>query len=376
MTPVVPDSNENRAPPPSTVIVLGAGASASDGAPVQSKLFREYFKSDRRQPEGAAYEEMDRELGTYFERFWGIDVDHQDLDEANFPTFEEALGLLELAESQAEFFKDFSGIYPGRTRGREMRIHLINLIGRILDEKLESWRGHHALLLSSLKDAGRLPSTTFIGLNYDILIDRAIFSETGSDPDYGVATKPEDEQHLGPVEGGGEHVMLLKLHGSLNWLLCPTCNMLFFDRYEKSAVHLPGRIHRIPCPACREPRVPLIVPPTFFKVMSCYFLQCIWRRAEESLKQADRIIFCGYSFPDADIHVKYLLKRAEMNRNGSPPSIFIVNQHTGKTKQQRQQEVNRYERFFREKERVHWTKLSFEQFASDPNLIEDQSKWL
>lgn len=362
--------------PGSMVIILGAGASAADGAPVQSELIREYFKSDRRQPEGAVYEEMDQELATYFERFWGIDVNHQDLDKASFPTFEEALGLLELAESRAEFFKDFSGIYPGRTRGREMRIHLINLIGRILHEKLESWRGHHTALLSNLKDAGRLPLTTFIGLNYDILIDRAIFSETGSDPDYGVATKPEDEQRLGPAEGGGEHVILLKLHGSLNWLLCPICNVLFFDRYEKSAVHLPDRIHRIPCPACREPRVPLIVPPTFFKVMSCYFLQCIWRRAEESLKQADRIIFCGYSFPDADIHVKYLLKRAEVNRNGSPPSIFIVNEHPDKTEQQRQQEISRYERFFRDKERIHWTKLSFQQFAADPNLIEDQTKWL
>jgi len=216
---------------PKTVIVLGAGASASEGAPLQADLFREYFQSYRRRSEGQQYEEMDRELATYFLLFWGIDVDHGDLAKARFPTFEEALGLLEIAESRNEFFKDFAGLYPERTRGREMRSHLVNLIGRILDEKLETWRGHHTRLINSIKESGRLPCTTFIGLNYDILIDRAISEETGSDPDYSVLAEPEDGQPYGPAECGGEHVMLLKLHGSLNWLLCPTCNVLFFDRY-------------------------------------------------------------------------------------------------------------------------------------------------
>ena len=359
--------------PDKTVIFLGAGASAAEGAPVQADLFREYFKSYRRRPEGAMYEEMDRELATYFERFWGIDVDHGDLDRAQFPTFEEALGLLEMAESRAEFFKDFTGLYPERTRGREMRSHIVNLIGRILHEKLETWRGHHTVLVSSVKDAGQLPSTTFIGLNYDILIDKAVFSETGSDPDFGVTVEPEDRQAYGPAQGGGQHVKLLKLHGSLNWLLCPTCNVLFFDRYEKSAVRSSEQAHRIPCPTCQEPRVPLIVPPTFFKVMSNYFLQCIWKAAEDKLKEANRIIFCGYSFPDADIHVRYLLKRAEMNRPevGTPPDVFIVNQKSGKRRSERKREYARYKRFFRHKAEVHWTNLSFEQFAENPQTIEE-----
>ena len=364
-----------------TVIFLGAGASAAEGAPVQANLFREYFTSYRRRPEGTVFEEMDGELATYFLCFWGINVDDPNLDLAHteFPTFEEALGLLEIAESRAEFFKDFSGLYPERTRGREMRSHLVNLIGRILHEKLETSLGHHTVLVSSIKEAGLLPSTTFIGLNYDILIDRAIISETGSDPDYGVTVEPEDRQAYGPAEGGGQHTKLLKLHGSLNWLLCPTCNVLFFDRYERAAVHLPEHVHRLSCPRCQEPRVPLIVPPTFFKVMSCHFLQCIWRQAEERLKEADRIIFCGYSFPDADVHLKYLLKRAEMNRPGGiqeAPKVFIVNEHAGKRRSARRQECQRYQRFFRNKGLVHWTKLSFEDFALHPESVEEPSQWL
>lgn len=360
-----------------TVIFLGAGASVAEGAPSQVELFREYFQSYRRRSDGQQFEETDRELATYFERFWGIDVDHDNLNQAEFPTFEEALGLLQIAESRSEFFKDFAGLYPEKTRGREMRSHLVNLIGRILYEKLETWRGHHTMLLSSLKDAGRLPFTTFIGLNYDILIDKAILTETGSDPDYGVSVQPEDGERLGPDEGGGEHVMLLKLHGSLNWLLCPTCNVLFYDRYEKSAVRLPQQVHRIPCPKCEEPRVPLIVPPTFFKVMSNYFLQSIWKAAEEQLKQAERIIFCGYSFPDADIHIKYLIKRAEMNRRGLPFQVYIVNRPNEEPVDgwDNPDERNRYIRFFSQKKYVHWTDLSFQQFAANSSAVEDENRW-
>ena len=37
-----------------------------------------------------------------------IDVDNGNLDSAVFPTFEEALGILDLADLKNEAFKDFS----------------------------------------------------------------------------------------------------------------------------------------------------------------------------------------------------------------------------------------------------------------------------
>jgi hypothetical protein len=61
---------------------------------------------------------------------------------------------------------------------------------------------------------------------------------------------------------------------------------------------------------------------------------------------------------------------------GEAPEVFIVNEYKGKRKQQREQEQYRYMRFFRQKDLVHWTKLSFKQFATNPRLIEEPSKWL
>lgn len=362
--------SQDTATLPRTIIVLGAGASAADGAPIQSELFRGFFESCQEQGPYGSTNEMKRELSTYFKRMWGIDVDHGNLSAARFPTFEESLGLLELAESKGEFFRGFGGLSQNATRGRELRTHLISLIAVYLERKLRIGGNYHRVLVDQLRKQGCLEQTAFISLNYDILIDNSLISQGATGIDYAVTFN----NHNNPQRP--KAIPLLKLHGSLNWLYCPTCNALDHYPGEKIAAQLTDQPHRGICDRCQEPRVPIIIPPTFFKVMSNVYLQLIWKRAEEELKRASRLIFCGYSFSDADMHIKYLLKRAEVNRSEPPPNIFIVNQHTGKTKPQRQQEINRYERFFRQKDRVHWTKLSFEQFAAHPNLIEDQSKWL
>lgn len=356
---------------PRTIIVLGAGASAADGAPLQSELFRKYFQSATLRDSVEAT--MQQDLENYFNKLWGINVNADDLGNMKFPTFEEALGLLEIAHARGEFFKGLSWSGQLLGRARELRSHLTALIALIIKEKLRRDCPKHRELVSKLQQSGEFLSTVFLSLNYDIIIDNAIEHVTGEIPDYRVSFSPQ------PYRNGVNWqpcVKLLKLHGSLNWLFCAVCNTLSLYPGQKAAAGLPIAPLSFRCTACHEVQIPIIIPPTFFKVMSNLYLQQIWKEAEEAIRQAERIVFCGYSFPDADIHLKYILKRAEVNRNGTPPSIFIVNEHRKKKKQQREQEKDRYERFFREKERVHWTKLSFEQFASDPNLIEDQSKWL
>jgi hypothetical protein len=110
--------------------------------------------------------------------------------------------------------------------------------------------------------------------------------------------------------------------------------------------------------------IPIIIPPTFFKVMSNHFLQQIWRETENVLLTTKRVVFCGYSFPDADVHVKYLLKRAEVNR-GTTPEIYVFNNHRGKKDEIKKQEKERYERFFSEKSKISYLDKSFDDFCRD-----------
>ena len=98
---------------PPTVVFLGAGASRADGAPLQGELFRDYFLYYNDQPPGRIYHEWDRELATFFDDFFGIDVDDpRHVESASFPTFEEVLGIIEIADTQNESFRSWGTSSP------------------------------------------------------------------------------------------------------------------------------------------------------------------------------------------------------------------------------------------------------------------------
>jgi len=98
--------------------------------------------------------------------------------------------------------------------------------------------------------------------------------------------------------------------------------------------------------------------------MSNVYLSTIWRKAEKTLRDADKIIFCGYSFPQADTHIKYMIKRAETNRRNSGLEVTAVNWHSEKRQREAKEEEERYNRFFVNP--VNYTKNSFSEFATAP----------
>lgn len=251
------------------IIFLGAGASAAEGAPLQGELLKEYFRSC--QDNGNT--EMNERLTEFFRMFFGVNIKTDNLDHAHFPTFEEILGLLEIALNREESFKDYS-LAPGNPQIQRTRNDLIFLIAIILDKKLHKMATHHEKLISRIKNENRLPRTTFVSLNYDILIDNALIALSQDfDLDYGVEFtnfKKRDDWKK-PIHN--KTVSLYKLHGSLNWLYCPTCISLTLTPEEKSAATLPLKPEK--CSTCTSETIPIIIPPTFFKVMSNYYLQKI-----------------------------------------------------------------------------------------------------
>lgn len=341
----------------STVIFLGAGASAADGAPIQSALFQEYFSSNKFM---SSDEEMDRELTTFFDEVFGVDVHGSSIPSISFPTFEEALGLLDLAELRRESLKgyDLDSIVSNSNRLRFLRIYLTMAMAQVIAEKLNGGAStnYHVELIQKLSAQGLLQSTTFISANYDILIDNALESlpNPRRNVDYAV---PFDNSITPPGLVGSHATRLLKVHGSLNWLYCRTCSNLALTPGVKGALDL------LPCERCESLMTPIIVPPTFYKDMSNVFLNSIWNSAESILREVDHVIFCGYSLPDADMHIKYMIKRSEINRS-HPLRVSVINNHARKTSEERKQERFRYERFFRCS--VDYRLNSFEEFAASP----------
>ena len=362
---------DQRAQDDRTVVFLGAGASRADGAPLQGELFRDYFRHYTNQVPGPANHAWDRELATFFEVFFGIDVYDQDsIERATFPTFEEVLGIIELADSQRESFRDWgtSHTVDAQQKPRLQHMHdiLTLLIAEILDHKLRGNAPHHPRLVRSLEGAGQLRNTSFVSLNYDILIDNALLGLDEIDLDYAVEFMNAGRDWTKPR--AARSIKLFKLHGSLNWLYCPTCRAMRITPREKGVCRLKWRPGDCVCSRCQTLAVPIIIPPPISGAVNLYLRQ-IWHAAEQSLLECRRIVFCGYSFPDADVHVRYLLKRVEVN-GARTPDVFVVNEHAGKEPAAKRAEKDRYTRFFRDKAKVHWTELSFERFCENPTAVE------
>jgi NAD-dependent SIR2 family protein deacetylase len=335
---------------------FGAGASKSCGAPLQGELFKEYFKVRQQKwiDRKAMDDEYDieREIATLFSFLFGIDVDNGNLDNIIFPTFEEVLGLIDIAIMRRQAFKCFEGAHHNlnaENRLEKCRQYLIYLMASILYDKLDTNQNNHTALIVKLNENKVLFNSVLISTNYDLLLDNAIFevlkvSQNNYGMDYGF-----DFANYHPINNK-KKVSLYKLHGSLNWLYCPVCDVMSWTANEKGAIYLirkPTLSHKhILCDDCKSIKEMVIVPPTYFKDYTNYYLNRVWHSAEQELREADKIIFCGYSFPDADMHIKYLLKRVETNRGSKPLQIIVANNHDKKSQYEKEEEEKRFKRFF------------------------------
>jgi SIR2-like domain len=353
---------------PDTAIFLGAGASKAEGAPLQGQLFQDYFSSALFKNSN---DSMDRELATFFLEMFQIDVDNDDIARIKFPTFEEVLGLTDLAIMRKEGFRhfDIENRVANSGRLRFIAQYLVFLVARVLDARLQGPATFHRRLVDALRHAHELRNVVFVSTNYDILIDNALVDQHGHgiDLDYGVEFRNFERDGDWSRPQPDRSVSLFKPHGSLNWLFCPTCDELEITPKEKGVVtRLITDFANAACPHCASIYAPLIVPPTFYKDLGNVFLSSIWNRTDVALRKVNHVVFCGYSFPDADIHIKYLLKRAQTNRD-LPLRFTVVNSFNGKQAADRKEEEYRYKRFLGST--VRYTDASFEDFAADPMAL-------
>jgi hypothetical protein len=176
-----------------------------------------------------------------------------------------------------------------------------------------------------------------ISTNYDLIADSAMMflsqirQAPGSLPDYhcGIANLLP----IGPEEK--RFGTLLKLHGSLNWMLCKNCLRMELGKTDfrpylailqtvagpdlKSSLLSDGA----QCPVCQSVLRPLLVAPSHLKDYRNPHLAQVWYEAQRVLRQASRVIFVGYSMPDDDVEVVYLVKRS-LGHITSPKQITVV----------------------------------------------------
>lgn len=148
-----------------------------------------------------------------------------------------------------------------------------------------------------------------ITFNYDLLLEEAL-DRLGIPYSYGLGSesvKYDTTARSAPTAVRGA-VLVIKLHGSLNWGLGEDGSITVFGSYDDAIT------------ACGHP---YLVPPTFEKAATGA-TRTVWERALEALKYATRLIIAGFSFRTTDAHFKYLLA-AGLMENSALQHVFVVN---------------------------------------------------
>jgi hypothetical protein len=313
-----------------TVIFLGAGATKSCNGPLTNEILPNILRgiSSPQGPSGPT-SERDALIGDFLTTLFHVTP--VSLNE-QFPGLPLLMSLIDTAlDRRQSFHPDWN-----LDRVSQLREAIEFAIFDHLEERLMKAPTNNHWNLFRRSSVG-LVGPSVITTNYDLIADTAMMfvSEErtggrGGLPDYRCQIS-STFYHDEPARFG----TLLKLHGSLSWLYCRTCGHLEFGasesrKYLAVLTRIVGpTVERsfspdgALCPVCKATRLrPLLIAPTHLKNYRNPHILQVWYEAEQVLRKADRVVFIGYSLPEDDVEVIYLLKRSLSHL--AAPAITVV----------------------------------------------------
>jgi hypothetical protein len=312
-----------------TIVFLGAGATKACHGPLTDEILPGIHDLAADPVSGLSL----NILKSFLEREFHVATDSP---KELYPGLPLVMSLIDTALVRRQAFSsDWDATAVAQLR-EQMEFAIFDL----LEERLvkSPTNNHWDLLNRVYAPAGEEPCV--ISTNYDLIVDTALMflSQTrglpgagtaGRFPDYRCNVSTDFYQNQ-PARFG----TLLKLHGSLNWLYCRTCLRLELGASQAGLYHqaltqlvVPDLKTSFtpdghPCPVCGTKLRPLLIAPTHLKDYRNPHLAQVWYEAERVLREATRVIFIGYSLPDDDVEVVYLLKRSLARP--IPPRITVV----------------------------------------------------
>jgi len=292
--------------------LLGAGASkpAPSGIPTVKELLPDLLTRARR---------LDRDEVTKVADFCdasGIDNIEDLLTAAQLSEFctrnPAILRLVEFLIFRDETPEDYP--YPRRRRGQVdvssvafLQDTLQVLFGLLSSRMLPADPNPaHEAIVTYLR---RHPPSPLVTTNYDCCIDRALTKNQLPFSYMIDFANPKDAPG-----SGGEPTPLLKLHGSLNWFYCETCQEVHWIDIEQTVRdyvedRAPYPVVGI-CRTCGGQRRGLLVPPLAMKFDVAPPLNPLIDRAGECFEKSDLIVVVGFSFADADLYISRMISKA------------------------------------------------------------------
>jgi len=150
--------------------------------------------------------------------------------------------------------------------------------------------------------------STVITTNYDCCYDLAL-SEAKQPFSYGI-----DFVNVTKANAKSDLATLIKLHGSLNWYYCETCQEVQLVELKRMLQQYadddaPYSVIGI-CKTCGGQRRGLLVPPYAMKFDVAPPLTPLLPRARHCFEESDLIVVLGFSFADADVYISRMISKS------------------------------------------------------------------
>ncbi len=329
----------------SNVIFLGAGASKDASYPLTEKLFHELEKFCKRCANNNIKNSWDK-FNEFRENSNGV---LGLILKSNNPELVLTLPDLfqaTLSNHDADLFNKYIDAPQNE------RPQIINQLNRPDRDQLVNAEGARDNLLRVLEDyflmkhcdnaKNELPNYLssmlknvdyVITTNWDTLAERILMQQDKWFPGdgYGFNVQFEERNEKRSISGIKKYkkivkfkkstVKVLKLHGSIGWHQRQNLDNHLYLRFDSFLKHLKPRTINSdyydinsPQPGSGPHNDPILVYPSYFKILKHPILLSIWQQAYAALQKAKQITFVGYSLPEADAAIRALLNTPNVSK--------------------------------------------------------------
>lgn len=189
---------------------------------------------------------------------------------------------------------------------------------------------------------------TYVGINKPHV---PLYSSTGeriylsTDPDYPPTSPDVNVAFLDNRPKLSESLLVSKLHGSVNFFQNPQAEDPEALYVAADLAGAGDRIGRSPIPTERpailavdaiwsihsrygDSFTPAIIPPTYAKLTGAKWLRSVWSEAVIALREAEKVVFVGYSLPESDGFIRAMINGAMLQRS-MEPKVYVIDPDEG-----------------------------------------------
>lgn len=319
-----------------TVYILGAGFSINAGAPSQAALIEEIYnlKKSYTKPSKSKVKDWINRFDKFLKQTLYVTE-----GEKKYYTLEDIFTPIDRSIAENNSFRHHTPKELTELRDIFNRLIILAVRSAIENSKkdqssVEKFAKHIVALSKERLKNEKEDKVCVITTNWDIMLDNSTHNLMAKEVkpnglkfsgvvDYCcyISSLDKNDASIKPglyaIGKGRYNVKILKLHGSLNWMQCPRCQRLYVKYYKKwNGGYIFDKKY---CRHCESNfgveseeanllSVNLIMP-TFLKNLNNVQNKLIWQNAGIELSEASKVVFLGYSLPQADFEFKQLLSR-------------------------------------------------------------------